>query len=28
VVPSAQSADVNGFKELVATARALARNRR
>jgi Ca-activated chloride channel family protein len=27
-VPSAQSADVNGFKELVATARALARNRR
>lgn len=27
-VPSAQSADVNGFRELVATARALARTRR
>jgi Ca-activated chloride channel family protein len=27
-VPTAQAADVNGFKELVATARALARNRR
>ena len=27
-VPSAQSADVSGFRELVATARALARNRR